>query len=433
MFWDEKMEKLPRDEMVSFQEDHLKKMVSYAYENVDFYRQTFNDIGVHPGHINRIEDISRLPFTTKSDLRSHYPYGFCAVPPTDLVRMHASSGTTGKPTPVFHTKRDLEKWIHCMARNCYTAGIRQDDICQIAFKYTLFTGAFGHHMGVERIGAMIIPTSSGQTERQITMMCDFNTTVIHCTPSYAITIAEKMTEMGIGRNSLSLRLGIHGAEPMSEQLREGIEEKFGTIAIGDYGLTELGGPGVSIECPEKNGYHINEDYFYPEIIDPETLKQRPDGETGELVLTTLQKEAVPLIRYRTRDITSLEREKCGCGRTLVRHRSVLGRTDDMLIIRGVNFFPSQLESILLDSHEVSPHYSIHLTKEKMLDHVLVEIEPTPAYWASAADATKSELKRKIENRVKDLIGLKIKIRLVAPYTIPRSEGKAQRIVDDRQA
>jgi phenylacetate-CoA ligase len=433
MFWDEKMEKLPRDEMVSFQEDHLKKMVSYAYENVDFYRQTFNDIGVHPGHINRIEDISRLPFTTKSDLRSHYPYGFCAVPPTDLVRMHASSGTTGKPTPVFHTKKDLEKWIHCMARNCYTAGIRQDDICQIAFKYTLFTGAFGHHMGVERIGAMIIPTSSGQTERQITMMCDFNTTVIHCTPSYAITIAEKMTEMGIGRNSLSLRLGIHGAEPMSEQLREGIEEKFGTIAIGDYGLTELGGPGVSIECPEKNGYHINEDYFYPEIIDPETLKQRPDGETGELVLTTLQKEAVPLIRYRTRDITSLEREKCGCGRTLVRHRSVLGRTDDMLIIRGVNFFPSQLESILLDSHEVSPHYSIHLTKEKMLDHVLVEIEPTPAYWASAADATKSELKRKIENRVKDLIGLKIKIRLVAPYTIPRSEGKAQRIVDDRQA
>jgi phenylacetate-CoA ligase len=347
MFWDEKMEKLSQDEMVSFQEHHLKKMVSYANENVDFYRQTFNDIGVHPGDINRIEDISRLPFTTKSDLRSRYPYGFCAVPPTDLVRMHASSGTTGKPTPVFHTKKDLEKWIHCMARNCYTAGIRQDDICQIAFKYTLFTGAFGHHMGVERIGAMIIPTSSGQTERQITLMCDFNTTVIHCTPSYAITIAEKMTEMGIGRNSHSLRLGIHGAEPMSEQLREGIEEKFGTIAIGDYGLTELGGPGVSIECPEKNGYHINEDYFYPEIIGPETLKQRPDGETGELVLTTLQKEAVPLIRYRTRDITSLERKKCGCGRTLVRHRPVLGRTDDMLIIRGVNFFPSQLESISL--------------------------------------------------------------------------------------
>lgn len=431
MFWDEKIEKLSRDEMVGFQKHHLKKVVSYAYENVDFYRQTFNKIGIHPGDINRLEDISGLPFTTKSDLRSHYPYGFCAVPPIDLVRMHASSGTTGKPTPVFLTKNDLERWIHCMARNCYTAGVRQDDICQIAFKYTLFTGAFGHHMGAERIGAMIIPTSSGQTERQITMMRDFNTTVIHCTPSYAITIAEKMTEMGISRNSLSLRLGIHGAEPMSEQMREAIEERFGTIAIGDYGLTELGGPGVSIECPEKNGYHINEDYFYPEIIDPDTLKQRPDGETGELILTTLQREAVPLIRYRTRDITSLERKKCGCGRTLVRHKPILGRTDDMLIIKGVNFFPSQLESILLDSHEISPHYSVHLTKEKMLDQILVEIEPTPAYWASTADVAKSELKQKIENRVKDLIGLKIEIQFVAPYTIPRSEGKAQRIVDDR--
>jgi phenylacetate-CoA ligase len=226
-------------------------------------------------------------------------------------------------------------------------------------------------------------------------------------------------------------LGIHGAEPMSEQMREAIEERFGTIAIGDYGLTELGGPGVSIECPEKNGYHINEDYFYPEIIDPDTLKQRPDGETGELILTTLQREAVPLIRYRTRDITSLERKKCGCGRTLVRHKPILGRTDDMLIIKGVNFFPSQLESILLDSHEISPHYSIHLTKEKMLDQILVEIEPTPAYWASTTDVAKSELKQKIENRVKDLIGLKIEIQFVAPFTIPRSEGKAQRIVDDR--
>jgi phenylacetate-CoA ligase len=431
MFWDENIEGLSRDEMTYIQGEKLREQVKHAYEKIEFYKKRFDEEGVNPEEIKTVEDIAFLPFTTKSDLRDNYPYGFCAVPRSDIIRMHASSGTTGKPTPVFHTKKDLENWINCMARNCYIAGVRQDDVCQIAFRYTLFTGAFGHHLGAERIGAMVIPTSSGQTERQLMMMQDFKTTVLHCTPSYAITIAEKMIEMGIDKHSLSLRLGIHGAEPMTEELRGEIEEELRILSIGDYGLTELGGPGVSIECPEKAGYHINEDYFFPEIVDPETLKPPPDGETGELVFTTLQKEALPLIRYRTRDITHLERGKCGCGRTLIRHGPIKGRTDDMLIIGGVNFFPSQLESVLLDFKEVEPHYVIRLTKKGRLDHVSVNIETNPAFWSKSTKDEMAGLIRKMEMRTKDLIGFGIEINFVEPSSIPRSEGKAKRVVDDR--
>ncbi len=431
MFWDEKIECLSRDEMTSIQEKSLKQTVKYAYENVSFYKQLFDEKGVSAEDIKTIEDISLLPFTTKSDLRDNYPYGLCAVPQSDIVRLHASSGTTGKPTPVFHTKRDLENWVDCMARNCYMAGVRQDDVCQIAFRYTLFTGAFGHHYGVERIGAMVIPTSSGQTERQIMMMQDFGTTVFHCTPSYAVTVAEKMSEMGINKDSLSLRLSIHGAEPMTEEMREEIEKKLGTIAIGDYGLTELGGPGVSIECPEKAGYHINEDFFYPEIIDPETLQPLPDGETGELVFTTLQKEALPIIRYRTRDITTLTRDRCGCGRTLIRHGAIKGRTDDMLIVGGINFFPSQLESVMLGFEEITPHYEIHLGKKGRLDSVSVKVETKPDFWAGVSEDKIAALIRKVEDKVKDLLGFRMDVRIVEPQSIPRSEGKAQRVVDDR--
>jgi len=430
MFWDEKIESLSRDEMIRMQGENLKQTVKYACEKVPFYKHLFEEKGIHPEEIKTIEDISLLPFTTKSDLRDNYPYGLCAVPKSDIIRMHASSGTTGKPTPVFHTKRDLENWVDCMARNCYIAGVRQDDVCQIAFRYTLFTGAFGHHMGVERIGAMVIPTSSGQTERQIMMMQDFGTTVFHCTPSYAVTIAEKMSELGINKDSLSLRLSIHGAEPMTEEMREEIEKKLGTIAIGDYGLTELGGPGVSIECPKKAGYHINEDYFYPEIIDPETLQPLPDGETGELVFTTLQKEALPIIRYRTRDITTLTRDKCGCGRTLIRHGAIKGRTDDMLIIGGVNFFPSQLEMVL-GFEEIEPHYEIHLNKKERLDSVSVEVETKPVFWANASGDKIAELTRKMEMKIKDLLGFKMDVHIVEPQSIPRSEGKAKRVIDDR--
>jgi len=340
MVWDEKIEKLPRGEMTHLQTQRLQETLRYAFDKVEAYRQKFDAAGIQPDDIQVIEDISRLPFTAKNDLRDNFPYGFCAVPRAEIARMHASSGTTGKPTPVFYTRKDLAHWRNCMARNCFTAGVRENDVCQIAFRYTLFTGAFGHHLGVEQIGAMVIPTSSGQTERQIQMMQDFGTTVLHCTPSYGITIAEKMSQMGVERQSLSLRLGIHGAEPMSEELRREVEDRLGITSIRDYGLTELGGPGISIECPAKAGFHINEDYFYPEIVDPETGQSLADGQTGELVLTTLQKEALPIIRYRTRDITHLERAACDCGRTLVRHGSIKGRTDDMLIIGGVNFFPS---------------------------------------------------------------------------------------------
>jgi len=431
MFWDEKIESLSRDEMIRIQGENLKQTVKYACEKVPFYKYLFDEKGIHPEEIKTIEDISLLPFTTKSDFRDNYPYGLCAVSKSDIIRMHASSGTTGKPTPVFHTKRDLENWVDCMARNCYMAGVRQDDLCQIAFRYTLFTGAFGHHMGVERIGAMVIPTSSGQTERQIMMMRDFGTTVFHCTPSYAVTIAEKMSEMGINKDSLSLRLSIHGAEPMTEEMREEIEKKMGTIAIGDYGLTELGGPGVSIECPQKAGYHINEDYFYPEIIDPETLQTLPDGETGELVFTTLQKEALPIIRYRTRDITTLTKDKCGCGRTLIRHGAIKGRTDDMLIIGGVNFFPSQLESVVLGFEEIEPHYEIHLSKKGRLDSVSVKVETKPVFWANVSEDKIAELTRKMEIKVKNLLGFKMDVHIVEPQSVPRSEGKAKRVIDDR--
>ena len=431
MYWEEKIETLSRDEMTGIQTDRVKALVKYAFEKVKFYKQRYNAEGIDPEDIENIEDISQLPFTTKDDLRAHFPYGFCAVPQTDIARMHASSGTTGKPAPVFYTRCDLKHWQNCMARNCYTAGIREDDSCQIAFRYTLFTGAFGHHAGVEQIGAMIIPTSSGQTERQIMMMKDFNATVIHCTPSYAITIAEKMNEMGMDKDSLSLRLGLHGAEPMSEGLRREVEDRLGITSIRDYGLTELGGPGVSIECPEKAGYHINEDYFYPEIIDPETGGSLPDGQNGELVFTTLQKEAVPILRYRTRDITHLIKEKCDCGRTLVRHGAIIGRTDDMIIIGGVNFYPSQLESVLLDIQNVSPHYLIRLTRTERQDRVCVEIETTHGFWTNASEDSKKFFAKKVEMKIKDLIGLKMEVKLIEPFSMPRSEGKAVRVMDER--
>ena len=431
MYWDEKNERRSRDEMADFQTRRLKATVRYAFDSVDAYRRKFETTGVGPDAVNRLEDLAQLPFTTKADLRDHFPFGFCAVPRHKIARLHASSGTTGKPTPVFYTQTDLARWRDCMARNLTTAGVRDSDVCQIAFRYTLFTGAFGHHLGAEKIGALVIPTSSGQTERQIRMMADFNTTVLHCTPSYAITLAEKITAMGHDPRSLSLRLGIHGGEPMSEELRREVQERLGIIAIRDYGLTELGGPGVSIECPDRAGYHINEDHFYPEIIDPVTGQCLPEGELGELVLTTLQKEAMPVIRYRTRDITRLRRETCGCGRTLVRHGAIKGRTDDLLIIGGVNFYPSQLESLLLDCEEVAPHYVVRLKREDRRDRVHIDVETTTAFWACAGCESKAQLVGRIEAKLKDLIGLSMTVTLKEPFAMPRSEGKAVRVVDER--
>ncbi len=428
MFRDEKIEAMSRDEMTGMQGGLLARQVKWAYENNRFYREKFDRAHLSPGDIKSAEDLHRISFTEKTDLRDNYPYALLSVPTWELARLHASSGTTGKPTPVFHTRKDLDNWGECMARNCSIAGVRKGDVSQISFKYTLFTGAFGHHLGAELIGSMVIPISSGQTEKQLMMMQDFKATVLHCTPSYAIVIAEKFAELGMKKDSLSLRLGIFGAEPMTEELRGEIESRLGITAIGDYGLTELGGPGVSIECPEKKGYHINEDFFLPEIIDPKTGSPLPTGEDGELVFTTLQKEAMPVLRYRTRDITCLEKGTCACGRTLIRHAPIKGRTDDMIIIGGVNFFPSQMESILLDFREVEPQYVINLVKKGRLDHICVDIERCQAF--QPVDGGK-ELKSRMEARMKDIIGFRIEINIVEPMTFPRTEGKSKRIADKR--
>lgn len=424
-------ERLSRDEMTDLQLRRLQQTLAHAHQNVDVYRRLLHEHSINPQDITSLDQVARLPFTKKSDVVRNYPYGMCAVKPSEIIRVHASSGTTGKPINVYFTRKDQENWQKCMGRNCRIAGITKDDVCQIAFRYTLFTGAFGHHLGAESCGAMVIPTSSGQTERQITMMQDLKTTVLHCTPSYALVLAEKLKELGIARRSLSLRLGIHGAEPMSEEMRQHIEDGLGVTALSDYGLTELGGPGVSIECPHKSGFHINEDYFYPEIIDPETLEPLPPGQVGELVLTSLQKEATPLIRYRTRDISHLMYDACACGRTLVRHGPILGRTDDMLIVGGVNFFPSQLESVLLRFAEAAPHYAIYLYKKGALDEVSADVETVPEFWLEAEQTGMAPLAQKIEAKIKDALGFRMQIKLVAPNSIARSEGKSKRVFDNR--
>ncbi len=424
-------ERLTREEMAAFQLGKLRQTLLYAQDKVEFYRRLFYEHSINPEDIDSLDKIALLPFTNKSDLVDNYPYGMCAVKPSEIIRLHASSGTTGKPINTYYTRRDQENWRKCMERNCRIAGINKDDVCQIAFRYTLFTGAFGHHLGAESCGAMVIPTSAGQTERQIMMMQDLKTTVLHCTPSYALVVAEKLKELRIDRDSLALRLGIHGAEPMSGEMRQHIEEGLGVTALSDYGLTEFGGPGVSIECPTKSGFHINEDYFYPEIIDPNTLDPLPPGAVGELVFTSLQKEAMPLIRYRTRDVTHLIYDECSCGRTLVRHGTILGRTDDMLIVGGVNFFPSQLESILLAFSETAPHYALHLTKTGPLDDVAVDIETLPEFWGQTGESTSALLTTKIEAKIKDILGFRIRVRLMSPNSVPRSEGKSKRVFDER--
>ncbi|MEJ2718810.1 MAG: phenylacetate--CoA ligase [Deltaproteobacteria bacterium] len=424
-------ERRSRDEMSNLQLQRLKQTLGYAREKVPFYQRAFESHGIASDDVTSLEEIRKLPFTAKSDLIAQYPYGMCAVQPSEVIRVHASSGTTGKPINTYYTRRDEEDWAERMGRNLRIAGVTRDDVCQIAFRYTLFTGAFGHHLGAQRCGAMVIPTSAGQTERQIMMMRDLKTTVIHCTPSYAIVLVEKLRELGIDSRDLSLRLGIHGAESMSEEMRAQIEEGLGVTALRDYGLTELGGPGVSMECPSKRGFHINEDFFYPEIVDPESLETLPAGHTGELVFTTLQREATPLVRYLTREITHLMYETCDCGRTLVRHGPILGRTDDMLIVGGVNFFPSQLESLLLGFDESAPHYAIYLNKRGPLDEVSADVEAVPEFWGQASEEERVRLKERIEAKVKDILGFRIEIRVRPPNTVPRSEGKSQRVFDNR--
>ncbi|HBT20906.1 MAG TPA: phenylacetate--CoA ligase [Peptococcaceae bacterium] len=430
--WDERSECMSRRELEQIQLERLKTTLRRAYEKVPHYRKKFDEAGIKPEDIKTLKDIQKLPFTTKDDLRENYPFGMFAVPKKEIVRIHASSGTTGKPTVVGYTRKDLDTWAELVARMVYEAGARAEDMVQISFGYGLFTGALGLHYGLERIGASVVPVSSGNTERQIMLMKDFGTTTLVSTPSYALYMGEVAKEMGIDPSSLNLRLGLFGSEGWSEEMRREIEKCWNCFATDNYGLSEVMGPGVSGECRERNGMHIAEDHFLVEIIDPETQEPLDYGNKGELVITTLTREAMPLIRYRTKDITSLNPEPCRCGRTNMRMARVSGRTDDMLIIRGVNVFPSQIESVLMEIEETAPYYQIIVTREGYLDQIEIQVEVTEEVLKRDKFSELEKLEKKIKDRLYNVLSINAKVRLVEPHTIERFEGKAKRIIDKRK-
>ncbi|MCR4429723.1 MAG: phenylacetate--CoA ligase [Tepidanaerobacteraceae bacterium] len=430
MLWS-KDEALTREEIENIQIERLKYIVNYAYEKVPFYRHAFDRMNLSPRDINSLKDIEKIPFTTKDDLRDNYPYGMFAVPMKDVVRIHASSGTTGRPTVVGYTRKDLDTWSELVARIAFMAGAREHDIAQISFGYGLFTGALGLHYGLERIGAAVVPVSSGNTERQINLMRDFGSTVLVSTPSYAMYMAEVSEEMGVKRDDIRLRLGLFGAEGSTKEMRNEIEKRWGITATENYGLSEIIGPGVSGECWEKDGMHIAEDHFLAEIIDPATGRKLDYGEKGELVITTLTKEALPLLRYRTRDITSLNPEPCRCGRTLMRMSRVEGRSDDMLIIRGVNVFPSQIESVLMNIKGVGPHYEIVVARKGYLDELTVNVELVDGEMLDKYQKLE-ELNAQIRHKLKTVLQIDAKVNLVEPRSLERFEGKARRVKDLRK-
>jgi phenylacetate-CoA ligase len=432
MIWNEEFETLPREALEALQLKRLKALVERVYAAVPYYRRKMDDQGVKPSDIKKPGDLARLPFTTKEDLRLNYPFGLFAVPFERVVRIHASSGTTGKPTVVGYTKRDIDTWAELMARTLACGGAHQGDVVHNAYGYGLFTGGLGAHYGAERLGAAVIPISGGNSKRQIMIMQDFGSTVLMCTPSYALNLADVMKEMGVDPSSLKLRVGLFGAEPWSENMREEIEKKLKISAIDIYGLSEVMGPGVASECiEEKRGLHVFEDFFIPEIIDPATGKPLPHGEAGELVFTTITKEAFPVIRYRTKDISRLINDPCRCGRTFHRMQRITGRSDDMLIIRGVNVFPSQIEHVLMSIEGVEPHYQIIVDREGALDVVEVQVEVSEDIFSDEVKVLE-KLARRIEREIKDLLGISCKIKLVEPRTIQRSEGKAKRVIDNRK-
>lgn len=431
MIWNEKMECASRDEMDAIQSERLIQTVKRIYHNIPAYRAKMQEKGLLPSDIKSVKDISKLPFTNKSDLRDNYPFGMFTVPMSEIVRVHASSGTTGKPTVVGYTRNDLQMWAEVVTRSLGMAGVHKNDIVQVAYGYGLFTGGLGLHYGTENLGATVIPISGGNTDKQILLMQDFGTTVIACTPSYALFLAETMKEMGISPDSLQLRVGIFGAEPWSENMRKEIETKLKIKAIDIYGLSEVIGPGVSCECEHQCGMHINEDHFIPEIIDPETLEPVAPGEIGELVFSTVTKEGMPVIRYRTRDLTRLNYEKCACGRTLVRMEKCMGRTDDMLIIRGVNVFPSQIESVLLEMSETEPHYLLIIEREETLDVVNLLVEVQEQFFSDEVKQLEA-LRKKITDKIQSTLGISIRVKLVEPKTIERTAGKAKRVIDNRK-
>ncbi len=428
--WNKKFESMPVEDLQKFQLEKLRETVAWVQKKVPFYRKKFKEAGVKPDDITSLEDVAKLPFTVKTDLRDEYPFGLCAVPMKEVVRVHASSGTTGKPITGPYTAADIDMWADCMARNFAAAGVSAEDIVQNAYGYGLFTGGLGFHLGATTMGCTVVPTSSGLTERQITIMKDFGTTVLCCTPSYALTIAERAEEMKVDFKDLPLRVGIFGAEPWTSQMRKEIEARLGIRAMEAYGLTELGGPGVAFDCEAQQGLHINEDYYLAEIVDPVSLEPLPLGEKGELIFTSLQRRAMPMIRYRTKDITRLYREECSCGRTLLKMDKVFGRTDDMLIISGVNVFPSQIEALLLEIEEVEPQYRLVVRKKGYLDQLIVQVEGKKEIY-DAGKEKRFEVEAKIAGHIKGSIGITVEVELVEPKFIARSEGKALRVVDER--
>ena len=429
--WDQTHECMMRDELEQLQLERLQATINRVHKNVTYYRKKFNELGIIPEDIRSLSDLTKLPFTGKEDLRVNYPYGMFAVPLREVVRIHSSSGTTSKPIVVGYSKNDIRIWSNLVARFMTAAGVTHDDLVQIAFSYGLFTGAFGLHYGAEAIGASVIPMGTGNTEKQIMIMQDYKTTVLVSTPSYALALALRMEQMGVDPKTLSLRIGLFGGEPWSEKMRKDIENKLGLSATDNYGVSEVIGPGVAGECQCKNGMHIYEDAFIPEIIDPETGSVLPSGAMGELVLTTLTKEAFPMIRYRTRDITSLDYSPCACGRTMVRMKKTMGRSDDMLIIRGVNVFPSQIEEAICSAASSAAPYQIIVERKGAMDSLDVIIEVTGEIFSLELQKQRSFLET-VKKRIVSVTGIDVSVRLVEAKSLPRKGGKIIRVMDKRE-
>ena len=425
---------MSRDQMRELQGKRLHKIVEYVYHNVPFYRNKLQEMDLTPEDITSIDDIVKLPFTTKKDLRDNYPFGLQAAPASEIIRIHASSGTTGNPTIVGYTRKDIGVWSECMARSLTSFGVSRNDTFSVAYGYGLFTGGLGAHNGVEKVGAAVVPASTGNTEKHARLIRDLGITGIACTPSYALYLAETMEKMGITKDQIKLRVGAFGAEPWTESMRQEIQQRLGLKGFNIYGLSEIMGPSVSYECDEQNGSHINEDHFFPEIIDPVTLKPLPAGQTGELVFTTLTKEGMPVLRYRTRDLCSLMEGECPCGRTNVRMTAIQGRSDDMLIIRGINVFPSQVESVVLTMEEFAPIYLLVVDRVNNLDTLTVQVELRQEYFNATLDtpAAIDELSKKLSGKLKSVLSIAAKVQLKAPGTIERSQGKSVRVIDKRQ-
>ncbi len=424
---------MSRDEMSALQGKRLHKIVDYVYHHVPFYRNKMQQLGLLPEDIRTIEDITKLPFTTKQDLRDNYPFGLQAAPMSEIIRVHASTGTTGNPTIVGYTRKDIDIWKECMARCLTSFGVTRDDVFSVAYGYGLFTGGLGAHYGVENIGAAVVPASTGNTEKHIKLIRDLGVTGLACTPSYALYLAETMDKMGISKKDINLHIGAFGAEPWTENMRQEIQDRLGLRGYNIYGLSEVMGPSVSYECEEQNGSHICEDHFYPEIIDPQTLQPLPLGEKGELVFTTLTKEGMPVLRYRTKDLTALMPGTCPCGRTAIRMAPVMGRSDDMLIIRGINVFPSQVESVVLSMPEFAPRYLLIVDRVNNLDTLQVQVEVRQEVFTQQMETLDAiaTLERKLEQRLKNVLSISAKVQIKAPNTIERSQGKSKFVIDRR--